>query len=205
MSKQQAASRWVACLLGIAQISTSAPGAVQKLSFNTFTPAEVTLADRPGDAVTSDGAGTYYNSSQLEVGFWSKSRDLVVRGSGRALNIDYTNLISGSGPVGTSVETDIFMIVHGIQDMALGSSRSTIAVVRTTVGPSYSWFRFNSTLPNATLVQVDRALDGAWTVGADTHTGTDRAALTQTKGNREILQGYYSLPFQLTVVCPTCL
>jgi hypothetical protein len=184
---------------------TDAPSATQKPSTNILTPAEVTFADRAGDAFTSDGGGTYYNSSSLEVGFWSKSRDLVLRGSGRALNIDYTNLISGSGPTGTTVETSIFMNIHQILDMAPGTTRSTIGVFRTSVGPSVSWFRFNApAYPDATLVHVDRALDGTWTVTADASTSTDRAALTQTKGNRETLMAYYSMPFQLSVVCPTC-
>ncbi len=162
----------------------------------TLLPATITFSDRPGDAITSDG-GSYSNGA-LEVGFWTASKDLVLKGSGRALTLNHTNRVSGTGPIGTTVVTDIFLNVHGILDMALGESRvATVAVKRT----STEFFRFNSTYSSATMVNVVRDGSGVWTVTAD-DPSSDRAALTKSPKNSTL--GVYAMPFQLTAVCPTC-
>jgi hypothetical protein len=175
----------------------SSDGASAKPPGTTLIPATITFSDRPGDAITSDGGGSYVNGA-LEVGFYTDSKDLVLKGDSRALTLNHTNRISGTGPIGTTLVTSIFVNVHGILDMALGESRvATVAVHRT----SMEVFRFNSIYTGATTVNVVRDGSGVWTVTAD-DPSSDRAALTKSPKNSTL--GVYAMPFQLTALCPTC-
>lgn len=119
-----------------------------------------------------------------------------MRGGSRALSLSYTNRLSGTGPVGTTLVNDIFMNIHGILDMARGDSRITGAAFRRTP-PDF--FQFNSAYPGGTKVSVVRDTAGVWTVTAD-DPATDRAVLLK---NGTAL-GVYAMPFQLTVVCSSC-
>ena len=180
--------------------SLSAEGSAAKPpGSNTPFPGSVTFSDRSGDAITSDGGGTYVNGGRLEVSFYPASLDLVMKGGGggsRTLSLDYTNRISGTGPVGTT-QSD-FMNIHHILDMARGTTRQALASF--SGGTARGSFRFNPVSdPSATRVTVVRDLAGVWTVTAD-DPGTDRAALMR---NGTAI-GVYAMPFQLTAVCPTC-
>jgi hypothetical protein len=151
----------------------------------THIPGTITFSDRTNDGITSDGSGTYVDGSQLEVGFYTASRDLVMTGGGRQLTFHHTNL-------GTTVY-GMFMNVHGILDMSKGTSRTnvTAAFKRS----STDFFRFNPVnFSGTSYVTVDRDLDGIWTVTADNPSA--QAALVKNR-----VLGIYEMPFQLTAQC----
>lgn len=167
---------------------------------DVFYPATLTFSDRAGDAITdaitSDGAGAYVNGGQTELGFHSVTNDLVMRGDSgsRFVTFDSTTPVPPTGPGGVSNEFDVFMNIRGILNMAPGSSRTTTARV--------SGFRFNPTnYQGTTTVDVFRDDAGVWTITAD---GADIAALVQVVRGKEKVMGHYYMPFQITVVCPSC-
>jgi len=163
---------------------------------DVFYPATLTFSDRGGDAIYSDGSGQYVNGGQTELGFHSVTNDLVMRGDSgsRFVTFDSTNQITTTGPEAITNEFDVFMNIRGILNMAPGSSRTTNARV--------SGFRFNpATYAGTTSVDVSRGVDGVWTITAD---GLDIAALVQVVRGKEKVMGQYYMPFQITVVCPTC-
>jgi len=162
----------------------------------TAIPGAVTFSDRPGDAITSDGLGTYVDGGRLEVSFYTASKDLVMRGGSRTLNLNHENRISGTGAIGTTQVSDIFMNIHHILDMKRGDTRVVAATFKRV---NTEFFHFNEAYDSdATKVTVVRDAAGAWTVTADPD--TDRTALIK-KGTAI---GLYAMPFQLTAVCPTC-
>ena len=98
------------------------------------------------------------------------------------------------GPEAITNEFDIFMNIYGILNMTRNSSRTTHGRV--------SDFRFNPTKwPGTSTFDVYRDGAGVWTVTAD---GADIAALVQIVRGKEKSLGQYYMPFQITVVCPTC-
>ena len=163
----------------------------------TAIPGAVTFSDRLGDAITSDGLGTYVDGGRLEVSFYTASRDLVMRGGSRTLNLNHETRISGTGAIGTTQVSDIFMNIHHILDMARGETRVVAATFKRV---NTEFFHFNQAYDSsATKVTVVRDDDGAWTVTAS-DPDTDLTALIK-KGTAI---GLYAMPFQLTAVCPTC-
>jgi hypothetical protein len=176
---------------------TSQSQAAKPSPSTTQIPATVTFSDRVGDAIRSDGGGTYVNGGRLEVVLYTQSKDLVMRGGSRALSLSYTNPLNGTGPVGTTVVNDIFMNIHGILDMVPGTSLIKGATFRRN---AREVFQFNNTYHlDATKVSVVRDTATKWTVTADDPT-TGRAVLLK---NGTAL-GVYAMPFQLTVVCSSC-
>lgn len=163
---------------------------------DVFYPATLTFSDRVGDAITGDGAGAYVNGGRTELGFHSVTNDLVMRGDSgsRVVTFDSTNQVTTTGPEAITNEFDVFMNIRGILNMTPNSSRTTNARV--------SGFRFNPTnWPGTSTVDVYRDGAGVWTVSAD---GADIAALVQIVKGKEKSLGQYYMPFQITVVCPTC-
>jgi len=162
---------------------------------DVFYPATLTFSDRLGDAITGDGA-SYVNGGQTELGFHSVTNDLVMRGDSgsRFVTFDSTNQVTTAGPEAITNEFDVFMNIRGILNMTRNSSRTTTARV--------SGFRFNpATYAGTTSVDVYRDDAGVWTITAD---GLDIAALVQVVRGKEKVMGQYYMPFQITVVCPTC-
>lgn len=163
---------------------------------DVFYPATLTFSDRAGDAITGDGAGAYVNGGQTELGFHSVTSDLVMRGNSgsRFVTFDSTNQVTTTGPEAIRNEFDVFMNIRGILNMTPNSSRTTTARV--------SGFRFNpATYAGTSVVEVYRDDAGVWTITAD---GADIAALVQIVKGKEKVMGQYYMPFQITVVCPTC-
>ena len=162
-----------------------------------WVPAEVTFADRAGDAITSDGGGAYV-TAQL---FTLSTQDLSLNLSGepRSINFDLNGLISGTGaPTGTLADQAKMNIVN-IGSMGLGATKITRAIFNTVTGQ----FNFDQAADAQTFsVSVTRVDQQSWTVSTD---GGDAAVLVRAgKANKTIKVGYYHLPFQLTVVCPSC-
>jgi len=185
-----------ALVLGIGASTSALAQKGKPAPTDVFYPATLTFSDRAGDAITGDGAGAYVNGGQTELGFHSVTNDLVMRGDSgtRFVTFDSTNQATTGGPEGITNEFDVFMNIRGILNMTPNSSRTTNARV--------SGFRFNpTTYPGTSTVDVDRDLEGAWTVTA----APDAiAALVQIVKGKEKVMGQYYMPFQITVVCPTC-
>jgi hypothetical protein len=153
----------------------------------TLIPAMITFSNRPGDAITSDGGGTYVRGGRLEVGFYTLSEDLVMRGGGRTVVFSHPDL-------GTT--QDLFVNIHGILNMGKGTSRSngTAAFRRT----STNFLRFNpDNYAGTSFVTVSRDTAGVWTV-----TANNPNALAAHVRNNNVL-GIYAMPFQLTAQCVT--
>ena len=169
-----------------------------------MSPADVTFADGPGHAITSDGNGPYVNSQQgFESGFHSITKDFVLRysDSPRYVNVDYTNRLTGLGPMAAIQELNPFIRVAVIQDMSVGETRSSVAVVSSLAGGSTPKFWFNPLKhAGATLVNVHRADGCTWTVAAVAGV----AALEQTKGNKVTIVGTYSMPFGMEIRLQEC-
>jgi len=162
-----------------------------------WVPAEVTFADGAGDAITSDGGGTYLGA-QL---FTLSNQDLALNLSGgtRSLNFDLNGLISGDGaPTGTLADQAKMNIVN-IGGMGIGATKMTRAIFNTVTGQ----VNFDQAADAQTVsVSVTRVDQQTWTVSTD---GGDTAVLVRAaKANKTTKVGYYHLPFHLTVVCPGC-
>jgi hypothetical protein len=204
LTKKAAMTLAIGLALGIVGLGAQKPAkSGGKPGGDQLYPADITFADRAGDAIVSDGLGPYTNGDGFDAGFYSASNDLVLRGGRqpRYLQFDYSNQISGSGPTGTCQEGSfMFMNIHNILGMSPGDTKQGTA----TFGPCIvsGTLQFNQTTYTGTdNVEVVRNMDGSWTV---TSTGNSAAALFERKGNRNILLGLYSMPFQITAVCPTC-
>ena len=180
---------------GITSLEASSPQGQGK---PTNTPASLTLADRVGDAITSDGGGTYSDGvggvlCQLLSG---GQLSLNLENAARNLNFDLNGRISGSGPTGT-LSDHTKVAVSDIAGMAVGSSKLTRGIFNTSVGQ----FNFDSAADSLTnSVSVTRISATTWTV--ETGAG-DVAVLVRpdpNKPNKSVKVGYYHLPFKLTGV-----
>jgi len=189
-----------------------------RVAANMFYPATVTFSDRVGDNITSDAATTgthsYTNggSAKLECGFYEVSSDLVLKQLAgplpRYLAFSMTPITPSGAPTGTLQERNIFMNIHNILSMPVGTGKNALASFKTSVGelklmPITKWI---DPTTYATQVFVSRT-GNVWTVTADPGTPPgpgDVAALTTTKGYKESLVGLYHTPFEITVTCPTC-
>jgi hypothetical protein len=184
-------------------LSSSSPS-VQAGSQDTPYSATVTFRDDPSDGITSDGGGSYGDSSnrRLEVAFHSVTGDLVMRGNARRLMFNLSGRISGTGPTGVVVD-ELFMNIRNILALPSGAAMETIAVFR----PSIGVLRFDPAADDgATLVYVSR-LDQTWTVTADPANAApagDVAVMHQTRKGKTVNVGLYRLPFEITVDCPSC-
>jgi hypothetical protein len=183
---------------------TSPPGPVAAGSGNAkpvyYTPATATLADRTGDAVTSDGAGAYppYNGT-VGCELLNDNLGCIMRGTSRNLNYDLSGRISGTGPTGTLVDASNFG-VNGVGSMAIGSSVLATASFNTSVGQ----FNFNTPGdPQTSQVLVTRVDAHTWTVEAS---ATDVCNLPQSVPDPNnphktiTVKSYYHLPFRYTFV-----
>jgi len=166
----------------------------QKAPRDIFYPATAAFSNRIGDAITSDGLGTYANGGGMDLGFHSVTNDLVIGGGPRYIQFNSTDQVTTTGPEGVIQDFDYFINIHGILNMAPGEFRQSTA--------NMSDFRFNPTKwAGTTRVSVFRDFDGAWTITAEP---SDVSALTQVVKGKEKAIGLYHMPFQLTVVCPSC-
>jgi hypothetical protein len=185
-------------LFSAASLNLSA-GAPQAKPWRTI-PTIVTMSDRVGDAITSDGGGAYADGANgIVSNFLTRYGDmaLILSSSTRMLQFDYTNQVSPTGPTGTT--TDAANIgINGIWSLGIGSSMSTRAIfAKTSVGQ----FTFDG--PSGTPVLVTREDAQTWTVDSLPNGGL--AALIQPgPKNKSITAGVYDMPFALTISCPTC-
>ena len=98
------------------------------------------------------------------------------------------------------------MNIRNILSMPDPSGKDAIAIFSTAAGDLKFAPGLVDTSQYATQVSVARS-GKVWTITADpgVHPGPgDVAALTKMKGNTEQLLGWYHMPFQITVTCPTC-
>jgi hypothetical protein len=196
---------------GLAPSSPTSPSSIvaAKPGGDELWPADLTFADRSGDAITSDGLGAYVHSDGggYESAFHSSTGDFVLRGSdgGRIVNVDFTNRLTGSGPVGAVADDRPFIRVAAIRDLQVGASQSAVAVFSSLPGgqtPGKFWFNPNKH-GDSIRVAVVRNDTCTWTVTADP--GVDVAALEQSaKGNKTTVVGTYAMPFQMTIVLQGC-
>jgi len=165
------------------------------------TAATLTFADRPGDAITSDG--TSYSDgvggviSQLLSG---GQLGMQLRGTPRRLNFNLDGIISGSGPTGT-LSDDTNVVANDVTSIAIGSSQPRRAIFNTSVGQ----FNFDTAADSQTNSAVVTHVDATtWTVETS---GGDVAVLVQTvpdphnpRKTITVTAGYYHLPFKFTGV-----
>ncbi len=195
----------VAVLLG----STFGKGqTVEAARFTVGLPCSVTLADRAGDAIRSDGGGSYVDgidgidctvfegaSGDVTFNFTATGKRAV-----RSLHFDYTAKISGSGPTGVLNDHSVNSSVQTIDLMGIGATELHTGGFTTSVGR----FAFNpSNWPGSTPLSVTRTSASEWIVTADSGVN-DVAVLSQSakKGNVDV--GHYHMPFQMTVHCGGC-
>lgn len=183
---------------------------------DTLYPATVTFTDRDGDHITSDylttGSHTYTNGGpdKLETGFHTVTNDLVMRArtgpSRRYLSFALSPITPPGAPTGSLQEHNLFMNIRNILTMTPGTGKNAIALFSTAAGDLKFIPGLVDTSQYATQVSVSRT-ENVWTITAepgDPPGPGDVAALTKMKGNTEQLLGWYHMPFQITVTCPTC-
>jgi hypothetical protein len=186
-------------LFSAASLNLSAGAPQGKGKTPSTIPTIVEMSDRSGDAITSDGGGTYANGeSGIVSNFLTNSGDmsLILSSSGRMLRFDYTDRVSSTGPVGMTTDPANMNIV-GIWNMGIGSSISTRAIfAETSVG------QFTFDRPSGTQVLVTREDAHTWTVDSVPNGGL--AALIQPAKHGSITAGVYDMPFALTINCASC-
>lgn len=157
-------------------------------------PAVITIADRPGDAITSNGstyAAEILSGSTLEFACCA----------GQVVNYNFSGVISGTGPTGTLSDPSGFF-VNNVGSMAIGSTMLAKAYFKTSIGQ----INFDSNLDaQSNSVSVTRVDARTWVV--DTSAG-DVGFLVQTttmpdpnnphKTITVTSKTFYHLPFRLT-------
>jgi hypothetical protein len=155
--------------------------------------ATITLADRAGDAITSNGGP--YTAEML-----SGTLEFTCC-VGQIVNYNLNNIISGTGPTGTLADPSGFFVLN-VGSMAIGSTITTRAYFKTSQGS----FTFDTAMDaQSNSVSVTRVDAHTWTV--DTSAG-DIAFLPHTetipdpnhphKTITVTTKSYYHLPFSLT-------
>jgi hypothetical protein len=161
----------------------------------TTVPATITLADRVGDAITSNGSA--YAAEML-----GDTLEFTCC-TGQIVNYDLSNVISGTGPTGTLSDPSGFFVTN-VGSMAIGSTQLARAYFKTSVGS----FTFDASMDaQSNSVSVTRVDANTWVV--DTSAG-DIAFLPHTetvpdphnphKTITVTTKTYYHLPFRLTGV-----
>ena len=179
----------------------------------------VAFADRPGDAVRSDGRGAYLNGlDSVECQIWSGgSEDATLRrgkNTTRRFSVDYRNLaqaLAPNSPVGVTTD-GWFLNIHSIGTMEVGES--TVSKAGLQAATDQLLFRWcGGTVSNCTfggpdggsmLVAVTRTTTTTWSVTTDGPLGGDVALLLQPSKGSYTARGLYHLPFTLEISCPTC-
>jgi hypothetical protein len=205
--------------LSAAAVGLVTPVAAQK----TSNPGvSVTFADRAGDAIGSDGHGSYVNGVGGVVG------QIFVTGSGdMTLNLSKTRpnrVFNGTyvpasdvpqptkmPPSGTFKDGS-FINIHAVWQIPVGATISTDASFTTGIG-DFRWCGDGSgpawcALTGSQQVSVTRTAFDTWSVEANspgTTPGNDLDVLAQSAGRYWVAVGYYHMPFQLTIQCSNSL
>ena len=118
----------------------------------------------------------------------------------RHLEFDYTDKISGSGPVGTLNDYSVLSSFQTIGAIGVGSTELHTGGFTTGIGR----FAFNpNSWPGSSLLSVTRTSTTDWIVTADAGVN-DIAVLAKTVKNRTTDVGHYRMPFQMLVQCASC-
>jgi len=180
------------------------------------TPAAMTFANRTVatdgvlDLATSDAYGTYANgvdgvSCVVFTGSTGDAHcDLSASSNPiRVFNIDPSGYIpgTGTGPA-APFSSNGGINIQALAQMAIGDTKLTTAVF----GTQFGQFQLvNSMNPATSAVSATRSDAHTWIVNTTDPGAGDIAQLIQIgKGNKTVNAGYYHLPFQITVTCPTC-
>jgi hypothetical protein len=188
--------------------TSTATQAVRAAAFSVGLPCSVTVADRPGDAIQSDGGGPYVDGvSGIDCTVYQGASDDVtfyLTASGkkgvRYLQFDYTDKISGSGPTGVLNDHSAQSSFQTIAAIGVGSTAWHTGGFTTSIGR----FAFNpANWPGASLLSVTRMSANDWSVTADGGVN-DVAVLSQTVKKGTIDVGHYHMAFQMLVHCESC-
>jgi hypothetical protein len=181
---------------------------VVQARFSVGLPCSITVADRGGDNILSDGRGDYVDgvdgiqctiyqgaSDDMTFYFTASGKKAV-----RYLQFDYTDKISGSGPVGVLNDHSSQSSVQTIDAIGIGSTEAHTGGFTTGIGR----FAFNPTnWPGASMLSVTRLSSTTWIVTADAGVN-DVAVLSQSAKKGSVDVGHYHMAFQMAVHCGSC-